>query len=158
MRIKACSSTSAPVSAPINNSQSRVFLTLNSNAKGSISTALGIKSDRRAGRRKRSSLGSTQEHRYFLRSSAKTAPPAAATSNNSIHTPLSKRYKPLELAKMSREERKHVWEEERAAEENVGGTKAAVGTYASHSSPLLIACHVLTTLHRNLQSRRSKNR
>lgn len=86
------------------------------------------RTNRRTSRRGQQLLDSAPRHRYFLRSSARTNHATIAASNNSPHTPLSKKYKPLELAKMSREARKSLWEEERVAAENKTAQTVTEGT------------------------------
>jgi len=124
------------------------FLTLTSGAKGSISTALGTRSDRRTSGRRRRSLDPTIGHRYFLRSSVKKKPPTCAASNDPPRSPLSTQYRPLELAKMPQEAREKLWEEKWIAAEDASAHKVAEGT---HLHPLcflslFLVSLVLTTL------------
>jgi len=102
-------------------------------------------------------MDSASGHRYFLRSSAKTKSPTAAASVEPPRTPPSKLYKPLELAKMSIEERNRIWEGDIAFIENESSQKVTEGM---HLRPfylallliglgLIIFSSISSRLHRN---------
>lgn len=105
------------------------FLTLISGFQVSISTALGTRSDRRTSGRRQQSPNSAPGHQYFLRSSAKMKSPTVSASSETPHTPLPKRYKPLELAKMSVEARMALREEKIIPKENASARDIAEGTH-----------------------------